>query len=194
MNYGIYKNVRNSAWQCLIDAAVSELPVSVVKLADHYDVAVVKNRGRNWLSPGQSGVSIRTEDGTWIICYDERESIERIRFTICHELGHILLGHPLKPGLLQHTRTIDKERPEIESEADMFAARILAPACVLWGLECYEPEDIMRVCDISKEAAQYRSERMKVLRDRGKFLASPLERQVFEAFKPWIEQQKSRPG
>lgn len=192
MNYGIYKNVRNSAWQCLIDAAVSELPVSVVKLADHYDVAVVKNRGRNWLSPGQSGVSIRTEDGTWIICYDERESIERIRFTICHELGHILLGHPLKLGLIQHTRTIDKERPEIESEADMFAARILAPACVIWALDLHTPEEISELCQISHEAAEIRANRMELLYSRNMFLSHPLERQVYEQFKNFIEEKKAR--
>lgn len=190
MNYGIYKNVRNSAWQCLIDAGVCELPVSVVKLADHYDVAVVKNRGRNWLKPGQSGISIRTEDGTWIICYDERESIERIRFTICHELGHILLGHPLKPGLLQHTRTIDKERPEIESEADMFAARILAPACVLWGLDLHTPEDIASACNISFSAAQFRAQRMEELYRRQKFLTHPLEKQLFERFSQYIEKNR----
>ena len=192
MNYGIYKNVRNSAWQCLIDAGVSELPVSVVKLADHYDVAVVKNRGRNWLSPGQSGVSIRTEDGTWIVCYDERESIERIRFTICHELGHILLGHPLKLGQIQHTRTIDKERPEIESEADMFAARILAPACVIWALDLHTPEEISELCQISHEAAEIRAKRMELLYSRNMFLSHPLERQVYAQFKNFIEEKKAR--
>ena len=141
MNYGIYKDVRNAAWQCLIDTNTASLPLSVVKTAEHYGIAVVKNGPRNWLGSKQSGAALKTEEG-WIICYDERESRERIRFTVCHELGHILLGHPLKEGTVQHTRTIDKDRPKVESEADMFAARVLAPACVIWALGLHTPQEI----------------------------------------------------
>lgn len=192
MQYGIYKNVRNNAWQCLIDTKTTRLPISVVRLAECYGIAVVKNGSRNWLKPGQSGVCLQLEDGTWLICYNENESLERIRFTVCHELGHILLGHPLKAGLFQHTRTIDKERPETEREADMFAARVLAPACVLWALDLHTPEEISELCQISHEAAEYRAKRMEVLYQRGKFLSHPLERQLYEQFKDFINEKKTR--
>ncbi len=191
MNYGIYKNVRDSSWQCLLDAGITELPVSVVKIAEHFDVKLVKNSHRNWLTPCQSGISIMTEDGTWIICYDDNDSMERIRFTIAHELGHILLGHPLREGFV-HTRTIAKERPQVESEADMFAARILAPACVLWALDLHTAEEIANVCKISYAAAQVRVDRMKILYERNKFLASPLEKELFGRFSKFIEENKNR--
>lgn len=55
MNYGIYKDVRNAAWQCLIDTNTASLPLSVVKTAEHYGIAVVKNGPRNWLGSKQSG-------------------------------------------------------------------------------------------------------------------------------------------
>ncbi|MGN0700496.1 MAG: ImmA/IrrE family metallo-endopeptidase [Oscillospiraceae bacterium] len=161
--------------------------MSVVKIARHFDINVVKNSVHDWLKPSQSGISFVTEDGEWVIVYDDSDSMGRKRFTIAHELGDILLGHPLRDGS-QHAQTFDKHRPRVESEADMFAARLLAPACVLWGLGLHNATVISDVCRISYAAARVRAERMKILYEREKFLASPLERQVFEAFKPWIEQ------
>lgn len=192
MNYGVYQNVRNAAWQCLLDAEITELPVSVTKIAQHFDVNIVKNSVHGWLNPSQSGISYQSESGEWLIVYDDSDSTGRKRFTIAHELGHILLGHPLREGE-QHTRVFNKDRPEVEKEADMFAARILSPACVLWALDLHTPEEIAERCQISYTAAKYRAERMQILYSRQKFLTSPVERKVFEAFKPWIEQQKSRP-
>ena len=162
MYYGIYQNVRDSAWQCLIDARVAELPVSVVKLARCFDVNIVKNSVHNWLKPSQSGICFMSESGEWVIVYDDSDSIGRKRFTIAHELGHILLGHPLRDGT-QHTRTFNLDRPEIESEADMFAARVLSPACVLWALNLHTAQEIANVCGISYTAAQIRADRMKIL-------------------------------
>lgn len=191
MYYGVYQKVRNSAWQCLIDAQIKEMPVPVVKIARRFGVNIVKNSVHNWLKPYQSGISFVTESGEWVIVYDDSDSYGRRRFTVAHELGHILLGHPLRQDT-QHTRTINKTRPKIESEADMFAMRILSPACVLWALDIHTPWDIADLCQISYTAAQARADRMKILYSRKIFLKSPLERQVYDAFQPWLEQYKIR--
>ncbi len=191
MNYGVYKNVRNNAWQCLLDVGITELPVSVVKIADFFDIKIVKNSKYNWLKPKQIGISRLTSNGRWIICYEDTEPSYRSRFTIAHELGHILLGHQLKDGE-DHTRTFDKDRPQIESEADMFAARILAPACVIWALDLHTPEEISELCQISHEAAEIRAKRMELLYSRNMFLSHPLERQVYAQFKNFIEEKKAR--
>jgi len=169
------------------------MPVKVLKVAAFYGIKVVKNSSVQLLEPEVSGCTLLDDSGNWQIIYRDSEKRGRTRFTVAHELGHILLGHELSPDKSGHFRTASDRREPAETQADEFAARLLAPACVLWGLEAYEAEEIARICDISKEAAQYRSERMKVLRRRGKFLTSPLERQVYEAFKPWIEKQKSAP-
>ena len=169
------------------------MPVKVLKVAAFYGIKVVKNSSIQVLDPQISGCTLLDSAGNWQIVYRDEEVRGRTRFTVAHELGHILLGHELAPDKSGHFRTASDRREPAETQADEFAARLLAPACVLWGLEAYEPEEIARICDISAEAAGYRAKRMKELRGRGKFLTSPLERQVFEAFKPWIEQQKSRP-
>ena len=153
---------------------------------------VVKNSEVKLLSPSEYGCSIVDRSGKWTIIYEDSDPKGRIRFTLAHELGHILLGHELAAGF-GHYRKITAGRPVFEQQADEFAARLLAPACVLWALDITAADEIAALCDISRAAAEYRAERMKVLKGRGKFLAHPLEQQVYAAFQPWIEKQKSRP-
>ena len=182
--YGIYKNIRDAAWQCLIDYNIAALPVDLLHIAKTAGIKVVKNSEVLVLSGSESGACIF--DGVkWFIIYDDEATVGRRRFTIAHELGHIFLGHELVSG--RHGRTINTEKPQSESEADSFAARLLAPACVLWGLNLQTTEEIAKLCNISMAAAKIRAERMKVLYERQKFLTSPLERRAFEQFRSYIE-------
>lgn len=190
MIYGKYKNARDAAWQCLIDCNVTELPIKVMAIARQLGIRVVENskvKDGNKLSPGESGKSV-LQDGQWIIIFDETQSLQRCRFTIIHELGHILLGHKTKGD--QHRKTIHITKPEEEKEADVFASRLLAPACVLWALDLHTPKEISKVCDISLTAATNRAKRMDTLYKRNKFLTSPLERQVYESFRGFLMTHK----
>ena len=81
-----------------------------------------------------------------------------------------------------------KEKPEEETKADMFAARLLALACVLWGLRLHSENDISQICNISYQAATYRAQRMELLYKRNKFLTSQLERKVYSNFEDFIKQ------
>ena len=181
--YGVYKNARNAAWQCLIDYKITSLPVDLLAICKEAGIKVLKNSDVNELIGCESGICIY-EGGEWFLIYDDECNIGRRRFTIAHELGHIFLGHKLFDGY--HGRSFNILKPQVETEADIFASRLLAPACVLWGLKISFAEDIARVCNISISAAKIRAERMKTLYERNKFLTHPLERRVFEQFKPFI--------
>lgn len=182
--YGLYQNVRNASWQCLLDYNIKELPVNLLHITRESGIKTIKNSLVNELAPSESGISVR--DGSqWFIIYDDDDAVPRCRFTIAHELGHIFLGHELKKGY--YTRTPNLKKPESEKEADMFAARLLAPACVLWGLDLHTTDEIQHVCGISYTAAQARADRMKILYERNKFLTSKLEQKVFENFREFIE-------
>lgn len=187
MNYGIYKDVRDAAWKCLIDCKISSLPINLKSITQQFNIKIIANSSINLLKPSENGVSILCKNECFIVIDDEN-TIQRCRFTIAHELGHILLGHPTREGY--HARTIDKDRPQIESEADIFASRLLAPACVIWGLNLHTAEEISKACNISMFAAKIRAERMYVLYNRGKFLISPLERKVYEQFKGFIDNNR----
>lgn len=187
--YGAYKNIRNAAWQVLIDFSVCELPVSVSRIAKMADIQIKRDSDVHMLEPNEFGRSFLVGN-QWYIVYDDTKKPEMSRFTIAHELGHIFLGHGLKDGK-HHSRTFDTDKPIIETEADMLAARILSPACVLWALDLHTAEEISKICSISETAAKYRAERMAILYERNMFLSHPLERQLFAQFKPYIENKKS---
>lgn len=191
MQYGRYKNVRNASWQCLIDFNVQELPVKVMTIANQAGISVHKysNVSEDRLSTGESGVTFIKNNKIHIV-YRDAETDERCRFTIAHELGHIFLGHSLTGNDIY--RTFDVSKPEIEQEADVFASRLLAPACVLWGLNLHTAEEIARFCKISLSAAQVRADRMEILYKRNMFLSHPLERKVFNNFRDFIEKQNPK--
>lgn len=176
-NYGIYRKVRNAAWQCLIDNKINRLPVDVLLIAKANGIKLRKNSDVGLLKTNQSGLCFYSyENVQWYIVYDDEAAPGRRRCIIAHELGHILLGH---------------ECNNREKEADAFV-RLLSPACVLWGLNLHTADEIAAVCDISKAEARKRATRMATLYKRGKFLTAPLEKQVFEQFKGFIEEQNTK--
>lgn len=188
--YKRYKNVRNAAWQALIDFKISSLPVPLSVICQSLGIALLDNSNAHELRPTESGISLK-QNGKWYIIFDDTDTHGKQRFTVAHELGHILMGHALKNGY--YTRKDNLIKPADETEADMFAARLLAPACVLWGIGATTAEQIAQVCDISLTAATLRSERMELLRKRNKFLTSPLERQVYKQFEDYIKNNRQTP-
>ena len=127
--------------------------------------------------------------GTPYIFVSEDCTPERQRFTIAHELGHILLGHVGEGNLVN--REPDPTDHPMEREANVFASRLLAPACVLWALDARTPEEIAALCRISGQSAAFRAERMELLYDRNRFLKSPLERKVYQQLSAFIARKKN---
>jgi Zn-dependent peptidase ImmA (M78 family) len=161
------------------------MPISLTKIINDNGIILLKNSKENVLDSNETGTSI-LEGDDWLIIYDDTiEDKGSRRFTIAHELGHIFLGHPLRVG--GHAQTSEGKPSPIEKEANQFAARLLCPACVLWGLDIHTAEDIAKVCEISIDEANERAKRMKLLYEREKFLTSPLEERLYENFKKFIE-------
>lgn len=181
MNYKDYQKSRDAAWEILIREGVRELPVKVIYLCGALGIDVRYNDG---LPKGVDGKTVM-HAGVPIIFLDPLVAPNRKKFTTAHELGHILLGHVGAYGPV-HRGLALRGSPK-EQAANVFAFRLLAPACVLWGCRVQTEKDIMRLCGISREAAHYRMERMKELYQRNKFLTSSLERKVYEQFLPFIE-------
>lgn len=185
MLYFDYKVSRNLAWEILIREQVTSLPVRIVPLCRQMGIRVVLHNDPK-LGDGYCGM-IGGKPHIFVCegCYRPRQ-----RFTAAHELGHILLGHAGKYELVNREPSAT-DNP-IEQAANVFASRLLAPACVLWACNAFTPEAIADLCDISMQAAAFRAERMGLLRKRGKFLASSLERQVYAQFREFIAATKGR--
>ena len=98
------------------------------------------------------------------------------RFTIAHEIGHIVLGH------FNEFNEFTKEK-----EANMFAVRILMPMCVLYECRVDSVEELEGMCCVSKESAQYRFNRLQLVKERQKFYTDRLEIKVKHRFAKFIK-------
>lgn len=185
MDYRDYQKSRDLAWEVLINEGVRELPVRVTALCRQMGIYVHEFvPEREDMSDGFTMMI----HGSPHIFISSACSVQRQRFTAAHELGHVLLGHIGKYQLVN--REPSREDSPIEQSANVFAARILAPACVLWALDARTPEQIAKLCQISYQAASFRAERMELLYQRNKFLSSPLERSVYQQFAGYIDRMR----
>lgn len=71
---------------------------------------------------------------------DEFPNKERQRFTLMHEVGHIILKH-------------EGDSSDNEKEADLFASNILAPRSIIWHLHFNSVKDICTTFNVSCMAA-----------------------------------------
>lgn len=197
-----YKNSRDVAWQILIKNKVSSLPVDVQQIckANHIRcftygegaqlIEKLKLKGN---TIGNDAFSIGR-----VIFYDSQMPVTRQRFSIAHEIGHILLHNPT--GATVYNREPSPSDDPIESEANIFASRLLAPLCVLHYLNVQTPEEIAKFCNISITAAQIRFERLCRVRNKdrdflqakghGCFLSAPMERDVLRLFERYIQEHR----
>ncbi len=113
--------VRKKARQLLKDAGITKSPIllnEVVRFVhSRYGVDVI---GAS-LPEEIDGISIQY-NGTNHIGYNQNKHPHRIRFTLAHEIAHVILGH------CNPTNSHDSQQSEIdEREADEFAAELLMP-------------------------------------------------------------------
>lgn len=184
MNYQSYKNARDESLSFLIKNNIIELPVDFSPILKSMNIIVRKDYN---LSPNERGYSVFEDNEFQIVVPDC--PIEQKRYTIMHEVGHIVMKHI-------------QNNPKYEYEAERFAIGVLAPACVLWGLNIHTAEEISKLCNISITAARIRAQRMELLykreqeflktRGRSCFLQLPLEQQVYQQFKDFINKNRKQ--
>lgn len=193
--YMFYEQARDMAWRTLIACEITSLPVDLREIADHYAIEIVQyskcalTQLFNPEAVSGDGFIAKINDSKIIFLNDKIKTLGRRRFTLGHELGHGIMEHPMVHIITRNSETDSKTDP-IEMQANVFSRDILAPACVLREIGVTTPEEIMQICNISKTSAEIRLERLNMLRDRGKFYTSPLERQVREQFDDFIRANK----
>lgn len=107
-------------------------PVAVDRIARELGLRIVHEK----LDDGVSGLLI-SRNGSAIICVHKKDSPERQRFTIGHEVGHFVLRHQFDAGEHVHVdrgNYISQRGPRAsegidpkEIEANQFAASLLMP-------------------------------------------------------------------
>lgn len=176
--YRISKEVRLT----IIKNKLNILPIDLNKVINNNKWKICSfNNAKNWLdnidrdlTKGNLGFTLKIKR-KYFIFYDNTISVFMQRFTIAHEIGHIVLNH-----------FYGSNHVNDEKEANMFAARLLMPMCVLYECNVKSPLEIQRMCGVSMLAANYRFQRLKLVMSRNKFYTDRLESKVYELFKDYI--------
>ena len=192
--YESYKKARDLSWEILLKADITSLPVDLSKVLKAVDVKAILycDAFFDTDSPrlrGSDGFVTKIGGKKAIYLNEEKGTTQRRRFTMAHEIGHIVLDHPINPIIYRNSEIDEGQKPE-EVQANVFARDLLMPAGVLAKLHVTTVDEIMRICNVSRISAQIRLERLTELYKRNKFGTHPLERQVISQFSDFIKNNK----
>ena len=109
---------RKTARKLLKDAKIDDYPVFLKDIAKGLTELTIDGQE---LEDGISGLQASYK-GKSFIRYNKKHSLKRNRFTVAHELGHLILGHTANFGHVNFR----SNNPE-EVEANQFAAELLVP-------------------------------------------------------------------
>lgn len=116
---------RNIARKILNDAGIKNPPILIKDVI----ACIKKDRDVSvypWaFGDNTDGIQVASGD-TSTIGYNKNQHPHRQRFTVAHEIGHLLLGHTAKNFILD----LNSRKPE-EIEANQFAAELLMPLAML---------------------------------------------------------------
>lgn len=203
--YRRYQDARDAAWRTLLRFSARALPVDVRGIAaalglslHPFPDAQEEPRLHALVSRAMGSancVSLRLGRAWHCFLSPGITEESHIRFALAHELGHLILAHEtyaVSPGVRAFqgrenaADLIEDPRGLDDYAADIFAIRLLAPACVLQALGADTPARIGALCGLPPRASALRAERMTLLETRNAFFSHPLERQVYDRFRPYL--------
>lgn len=111
---------------------ISEFTVLVATQQEYMDYRKLHSEKGKVISIKDGRTYYIESQKLYFIVYNDSKPIKRIRFTIAHELGHIILGH-LEDEVTEINRGgISNELyQELENQADVFAGNFLVPPILL---------------------------------------------------------------
>lgn len=185
--------VAQRAWETLLEEGVCQFPVKPRQIARRKGYYVftydeyLQATGRSLLEVarryGTDGFTQQIH-GEYAIFYNPARSIPRIRWTLAHELGHILLGHS---AVCRFAQPIGGKSQE-DRQADQFAAELLCPGPALCRCGLRSAQELAKLCDLSAQAAEIQWTRLQ--RERHD---SPLAQALAQAFAPFLRDYQALP-
>jgi Zn-dependent peptidase ImmA (M78 family) len=124
-----WTGTRAKANEVLTKYGFEKPPVDIFEIANSEGITL------RYFTPAPDTPSIEAvsglmnkKDGAMEIFLNVLESPQRQAFTLAHELGHHYLDHnPNEVGVYRRDSLYADPKPDIEQEADLFAAELLMP-------------------------------------------------------------------
>lgn len=158
-------------------------PIPINEIADsHFDLHVRRVSAQEMReAPGcpdlaadetLSGLLLPSLAEIWVNEEEARLWPERERFTIAHELGHHVLHSTGQQTLFCRKPSVDPEDepaappeplPEIEREANAFAAALLMPAAMIERYYRSTGRDFGKLCDVFESSGAAMSRRLRAV-------------------------------
>ena len=202
MLYQRYQNARDAAWRTLLRFEIDSLPVDAERIAK--GLGITPESWPEKVSPfyallpqGAAAASLRIS-GVWHVYMQPGLSYSRYCFALAHELGHLILQHPTRKaapavytfdGAENQGDLMDDPHSDCDLDADMFAIRLLAPACVLHCMHVLSPGQLAALCNLPPKAAALRAQRIALLDQRNVYYTHPLEKQLARRFRPYLQRE-----
>lgn len=134
-------------------------PVNLKKAAEIVGAEIIYEE----LSPKISGLVIEINDSNYqyLIGININKHFNHRRFTIAHELGHIILNHLKKQQIMCEIGLLNNKNKKIddfEREANIFASELLVPTDKLKTFlnYNYSEKSLARFFQVSTEVIKYR--------------------------------------
>ena len=185
------------AYEFLLEQNITELPIDPFKLIEAFDndcyicswSELKHSTGENdpfdlKINKAEAKTQVIRGSNDYMIVYDDSYSDERIRWTIAHEIGHILLGHLIfyDATALNRGGLSLEEYGVLEVEAHWFAGILLSPHAVLNLYGIKESQNIAFLCNISKQSADKCQGYLENFRSQLPDLESKLIRNFYNFF------------
>lgn len=140
-----YEDIKQDIVKMYIATGISTIPINVYDLCGRLGYVLKpysslgEEKAKKVSEIIKDGFN-RNEDGKDVIYYNDSKIEGRIRFTIMHEIGHIIRKHKQFSVLA-------------ETEANWFAAYSLCPPPIVDKLEITDYEDLMIKFNITNDCA-----------------------------------------
>jgi Zn-dependent peptidase ImmA (M78 family) len=171
-----YKYIKNIVNDLYIKLNINKFPINIFDIINSFDnIKIVSYHTfmtDHNLTMEETFEFLTSDEGCtdyfeplnkYIIYYNDitDKSHNRIRWTLSHELGHILCGHYSEGTKLFSEGLTDAEYSFKESEANHFTSLLLSNPVILDKLKIRRSSDIEVYCSLSYQAAKYRYESYK---------------------------------
>lgn len=149
------EKLHQKVWEVCRECGIKDFPFDCIAILEHYGFKIFTYERARYLCPELYVLCRDMSDDAFsdkvlkVILYNDSLCIQRIRFSLMHELGHYILGHNIKSK-------------EFEREADAFAANLLAPEAVIKYQGFYSAPSLSNYFGISIAAANYVMMNMKM--------------------------------